>query len=168
MTSPRGATPVAPLSDPGVTGVAGVAGVAGVTGVVEAAPATPAPAAPTAMASARSSESEGAAPAQAVLTFYALAAAGQFDGAARLWSPQMLVAYPPGEHVTQRFSQTRELTVRRAEVVSLDETTGRASVAVDLVEVLGTPPVTRRYVGTWQLVRGPGGWLLDQPNLRAE
>jgi serine/threonine-protein kinase len=105
-------------------------------------------------------------PAQAVQAFYGYAAAGRFEGAAGTWSQRMLLAYPPGENISQRFGQTRELTLRRAETVAIDETSGRATVAVDLVEVAGSPPVTRRYVGTWQLVRGPAGWLLDQPNLR--
>jgi len=28
-----------------------------------------------------------------------------------------------------------------------------------------TEPTTRRYTGSWNLVRGSSGWLLDQPNL---
>jgi len=44
---------------------------------------------------------------------------------------------------------------------------GDTPVAVDVVEIdAGSPPVTREYVGTWQLVAGPSGWLLDQPDLR--
>ena len=39
------------------------------------------------------------------------------------------------------------------------------AVAVDLTEVIGNPPETRRLVGTWALVRGPSGWLVDAPNL---
>ena len=105
-------------------------------------------------------------PAQAVIGFYSLAGSGQFDGAARLWTPRMAAAYPPGENITRRFSQTRRLTVQRAQTVSLDARAGRATVAVDVLEVVGAPPVTRRYTGTWHLVRGAGGWLLDQPNLR--
>ncbi len=78
----------------------------------------------------------------------------------------MLAVYPPGENITRRFSQTRGLTVQRIETIAHDPAAGRATVAVELVEVVGTPPLTRRYVGTWQLVQGPSGWLLDQPNLR--
>jgi hypothetical protein len=60
--------------------------------------------------------------------------------------------------------KTEQVVVRQADVVTLDESAGRAVVAVDLVETVG--PGTRHYVGTWALVRGPAGWLLDQPNLR--
>jgi serine/threonine-protein kinase len=122
--------------------------------------------APTAAPTAAPAAAPASSPEQAVQAFYGHAAGGRFDGAAGLWSQRMLVAYPPGENITQRFGETRELTVQRAEIVSVDEAAGRATVAVDLLEVVGSPPQTRRYVGTWQLVRGPGGWLLDQPNLR--
>ena len=77
----------------------------------------------------------------------------------------MLTVYPPGEHIAGRFGRTRRLVVQRAEAVALNTGAGRATVAVDVLEVVGVPPVTRRYVGTWQLVRGRTGWLLDQPNL---
>jgi hypothetical protein len=101
-----------------------------------------------------------------VRSFYALVGTRQFDGAARLWSARMAGAYPPGENITGRFSQSRALTVLRAETVAYDPGAGRAIVAVDVLEVVGTPPLSRRYTGTWQVVRGGSGWLLDQPNLR--
>jgi hypothetical protein len=78
----------------------------------------------------------------------------------------MVAAYPPGENIAGRFGRTRQVIVQRAEAVGLDPTAGRATVAVDVLEVVGTPPATRRYVGTWQLVRTGRGWLLDQPDLR--
>jgi serine/threonine-protein kinase len=105
-------------------------------------------------------------PVQAVRSFYGLVGAGQFEGAAGLWTPRMVAAYPPGDNIVGRFGQTRRVIVQRAEAVGLDPSAGRATVAVDVLEVLGPPPVTRRYVGTWQLVRSARGWLLDQPNLR--
>lgn len=92
-----------------------------------------------------------------MLSFYTLAASGRFGGAASLWSPRLLVAYPPVENIRRRCSQTRRLTVQRTETVALDQASGRVAVAVELVEL----------VGTWQLVRGRGVWLLDQPSLRA-
>jgi hypothetical protein len=104
-------------------------------------------------------------PVQAVISFYGLASAGQFEGAAGLWTPHMTAAYPPRENIAGRFGQTRRLVVQRAEAVAVNPVAGRATVAVELLEVVGTPPVSRRYVGTWQLVRGGNGWLLDQPNL---
>jgi hypothetical protein len=101
-----------------------------------------------------------------VRSFYELAGSGRFEGAARLWSPRMLAAYPPGENLFGRFAQTRRLTVAQAQTVALDPVAGRATVAVEVVEEAGAPPITRRFVGTWQLVRTGAGWLLDQPNLR--
>lgn len=77
----------------------------------------------------------------------------------------MQAQYPPAENIAGRFSQTQRLWVNSAQVVSVSG--DRATVAVDLGEVTGSPAVTRRWVGTWQLVRGPSGWLLDAPNLRA-
>ena len=79
-------------------------------------------------------------PDQTVRSFYALAGAGQFDGAARLWSARMAGAYPPGENITGRFGRTRALTVLRAETVAYDPGAGRATVAVEVLEVVGTPP----------------------------
>jgi hypothetical protein len=102
-----------------------------------------------------------------VESFYALVEARRFDRAVALWSARMQAAYPPAENLTRRFAETQQLRLERAAVVTQDEATGRATVAIDLVEVAGSPPSTRRYVGNWHLVRGPGGWLLDQPNLAA-
>jgi hypothetical protein len=33
------------------------------------------------------------------------------------------------------------------------------------VEVIGNPPIQQRWTGTWQLIRGDAGWLLDRPDL---
>ena len=106
-------------------------------------------------------------PAEAVESFYSLVEQHRFGTAAQLWSPRMQAQYPPGENIWSRFSQVSTLTVQRADVISIDQSAGRATVAVDLLEVGGSPATTRRWVGTWQLVRGGSGWLLDQPSLRA-
>lgn len=105
-------------------------------------------------------------PADAVRTFYGLVARREYAGAAQLWSGRMQGAFPPGPNINDRFAQTQELRLQRADVVALNQAAGRATVEVELVEVIGNPPVTRRYAGTWQLVRGARGWLLDQPSLR--
>jgi hypothetical protein len=107
-----------------------------------------------------------ATPDAAVRSFYAYLERGQFDQALGLWTARMRSAYPPAENIYSRFSRTQSLTVRRAEVVALDAVNGRATVALDLGEVVGPPSVSRTYVGSWYLVRGPDGWLLDQPSLR--
>ncbi|MBV9545831.1 MAG: LysM peptidoglycan-binding domain-containing protein, partial [Chloroflexi bacterium] len=105
-------------------------------------------------------------PDSAVRSFYAYVEQGQFGPAAALWSPRMRAAYPPAEYIDGRFAQTSTLTVTRADVTALDAASGRATVAVQLAEVIGSPTTTRHYVGTWSLVRGPNGWQLDQPNLQ--
>jgi hypothetical protein len=58
------------------------------------------------------------------------------------------------------------LEVRRAETVSRDAADTRATVAVAVVESGAGPP--KEYSGTWSLVRGPSGWLLDQSNLEVK
>jgi hypothetical protein len=50
----------------------------------------------------------------------------------------------------------------------LDDSAGRATVAVVLREVLDEAPFERRYSGTWDLVRADGGWRLDQPDLKVQ
>ncbi|MBI3971556.1 MAG: serine/threonine protein kinase [Chloroflexi bacterium] len=121
---------------------------------------TPAPARPTATLPSTTP----AEPMEAVLTFYRLVAQHEFDRAVPFWTPRMQAAYPPDVNIYRRFGQTQQITVERADVISLDQAAGRATVAVVLVEVTGEPPATRRWDGTWQLVRMPTGWLLDQPN----
>lgn len=103
-------------------------------------------------------------PTGAVTRFYQLVEQGQFDAAAALWSQRMRSEYPPAGNINGRFARTERITVRRADLISADETNGRAAVAVDLQEVLDTG-ASRRWTGTWYLVRGPSGWLLDQPSL---
>jgi hypothetical protein len=98
--------------------------------------------------------------------FYELVQAHDFAAARLLWSPAMQAAYPPAENLEARFSRTDQVVVRRAELVSLDAARGRATVAVDLLETEAGSGGARRWVGAWHLVRGPAGWLLDQPALR--
>ncbi len=131
-----------------------------------AATATPPVQVPSATPAPTTAQAEPASPDDAVRSFYALLEQGNFDDATGLWTAHMRGAYPPAENVYGRFARTQALTVRRADVVALDAAAGRATVAVDLTEVVGPPAATRRYVGTWQVVRGPSGWLLDQPNLQ--
>jgi hypothetical protein len=75
----------------------------------------------------------------------------------------MQAAYPPGENVYSRFSNTSSMTLRRDQLVSSGG--GTAVVAIDLVEVRGGQ--TYHWVGNWYLVQGSSGWLLDRPALRA-
>jgi hypothetical protein len=138
-----------------------------------AAPAAPAPAAPgppaptAAPPNPAAAQARGAAPAgdprQTVSSFYDLVSTHQFDTAAQLWSPQMRSAFPPDQNIYQRFSNTQAIRLQRADVVSQDQ--AQATVAVDLVES-DAQAGQHHFVGTWHLVRGPAGWMLDQPDLR--
>lgn len=102
-------------------------------------------------------------PAGTVIGFYQSITRRQFDQAAQYWSPRMRAQYPPNENIAGRFAATQQITVQRADVVALDEAAGQATVAVELVEVSGSPPRSRRLSGSWQLVRGASGWQLDRP-----
>ena len=104
-------------------------------------------------------------PSSAVERFYGFVAQRDYGSAAELWSPRMRATFPPGENINERFSQTQSLVVQRADLISEDPHTGSAAVAVDVVEV--RQDGAKQWVGTWYLVRGANGWLLDQPQLTA-
>jgi hypothetical protein len=78
----------------------------------------------------------------------------------------MQSSYPPAENINSRFARTQDLRLSRLDVLDVDTANGRATVAVRLSELVGPPALSRQYEGKWYLVRGPGGWLLDQPSLR--
>ena len=103
-------------------------------------------------------------PSATVADFYNRVAQHDFASAAQLWSPRMQATFPPRENIDERFSQTQSVSLRRADVVSQDPSSGQATVAVDLVESTGG--ASHHWVGTWYLVRGQNGWLLDQPQLQ--
>jgi hypothetical protein len=136
------------------------------TSAAPPAAAAPTPAAPPAAAAAASNAASAVVasdPGQAVSAFYALVSSHQFDTAAQLWSPQMRSAFPPQQNIDQRFGSTQAIRLQRADVVNQDQS--QATVAVDLVES-DAQAGQRHFVGTWHLVRGPNGWMLDQPNLQ--
>jgi serine/threonine-protein kinase len=103
-------------------------------------------------------------PAGTIVSFYELISGHDYMTASGLWSDRMRASYPPQTNIWGRFDSTRSIVTRSAAVTSA--TRGSAAVAVDLVETMrdGT---TRRWVGTWYLIRSGSGWLLDQPGLRA-
>jgi serine/threonine protein kinase len=123
--------------------------------------AAPAPLPPT----VRPTVATGAStPDGAVQEFYRLVAQHQFDAAAQLWTDRMKQQYPVDENLVGHFNPATRVDVQIGKV-AVDDRTGRATVAVDVTEFRTIEPTTRRYVGSWNLVRGPSGWLLDQPNL---
>jgi hypothetical protein len=97
-----------------------------------------------------------------VASFYDRVTAHDFGAAVGLWTASMQSAYPPGENINGRFSNTTSMTLQRDEVVSTGA--GRAVVAIDLLEVRGGR--TYHWVGNWYLVQTESGWLLDRPGLR--
>jgi len=105
------------------------------------------------------------APDAAVAEFYRRVARRDFAGAATLWSSRMQANYPPAQFIDGRFADTAALQLSGNTTTSEDPVTGRATVAVDLLET--TSGGSRRWAGTWQLVRGNDGWLLDRPSLAA-
>ena len=102
-------------------------------------------------------------PQLAVARFYEAVAAHDFVGAAALWTPAMRANYPPATYIDDRFAGTKQINLRTDRVVSASG--GVAAVYVDLVE--HTAAGVQHWVGTWQLVQTPAGWLLDKPDLKA-
>ena len=102
--------------------------------------------------------------ASVVRSFYGLITQERFDEAAALWSPRMQANYPPSTNIYGRFDRTRQIVIR--EVSAVPQNTGGTAVAIDILEVLDSG-VTRRWLGTWQMVWDGSRWLMDAPNLRA-
>ena len=68
--------------------------------------------------------------------------------------------FAPQENINGRFRDTQVIMVQNARVVS--QMGNRATVAVTLVERKNNGAV-QQFVGSWNLVRDKGGWLLDEP-----
>jgi hypothetical protein len=124
--------------------------------------AAPVPAEPPAQAASGPAAAGAGSPTGAVASFYDRVTAHDFGAAVGLWTASMQSAYPPGENINGRFSNTTSMTLQRDEVVSTGA--GRAVVAIDLLEVRGGR--TYHWVGNWYLVQTESGWLLDRPGLR--
>lgn len=75
----------------------------------------------------------------------------------------MRATFPPDVNLNERFSQTQAIRLQRVDVLRQDQ--AGATVAVDLLES-NRRAGERHYVGNWYLVRGPSGWMLDQPQLQ--
>ncbi|OAI39755.1 hypothetical protein AYO38_07065 [bacterium SCGC AG-212-C10] len=96
-----------------------------------------------------------------VIGWYNLVVAGRFDEAYSLWSDRMKANFARQGNLDERWAQTVHITVNDVRVVS--QSGNRMTVAIDFVETQ-TNGKNQRYVGTWQLVSSPRGWLLDQPS----
>jgi serine/threonine protein kinase len=98
-----------------------------------------------------------------VRSFYELIQQKRYDEAAALWSPRMKASYPPSTNIYGRFDRTRQIVIRS--IAPIATNTGGATVAIDILEVLDSG-VTRRWIGTWQLIWDGSRWLMDAPSLR--
>lgn len=108
-------------------------------------------------------------PVQTVRSFYLVLSQREYDRLPPLLSGKLRDTVPWQPAVLRERTPSGELTVQRADLVSQDDNDRLATVAVQVREIIWPPSnMGRTYVGTWQLVRGPTGWLLDQSDLRIE
>jgi hypothetical protein len=102
-------------------------------------------------------------PAATVRRFYDLVEAHRFDEAARLWSARMRAQYPPDRYIDDRFAGTTRIDINHLSTPSMSLSRKTAVVSVDLTEYRTSGPA-RRWIGSWDLVLGPAGWLMDEPH----
>jgi CheY-like chemotaxis protein len=108
-------------------------------------------------------------PTARVLDFYRLLQQADYDAISLILSAHMRQAVPWDPDQLRQRTPSGQLTVLRAEVVQPELSQRDATVAVEVLEQVAPPLTTqRRYVGTWHLVRGPSGWLLDEPDIHIE
>jgi serine/threonine-protein kinase len=101
-------------------------------------------------------------PAATVARFYALVVRHDYDAAARLWSRALRERYPPDRYIAGRFDATTAVDVHRLETTRQGSRT--AVVATDITEHRASG-ASRHWVGTWDLVKIDGVWLMDDPDL---
>lgn len=124
-------------------------------------PPTVIPPRPTATPDDKDNGKSGAdTPTEAVAAFYRLVSERRYDEAATYWSPRQQMRFSPQENINVRFRDTQNIAVQNARVTS--QMGNRATVAVTLVERKSNGMV-QQFVGSWNLVRDRGGWLLDEP-----
>jgi hypothetical protein len=73
----------------------------------------------------------------------------------------MKAQYPPSSNIYGRFDNTQQINVRIGNVSQQGQT---ATVDVALVE-RKTDGTVSGFTGSWNVVRGSSGWLLDSVNL---
>jgi serine/threonine-protein kinase len=96
-----------------------------------------------------------------VKSFYQLVSDHQFRAAAALWTPRLQRQDPPSEYIDRRFRDTSSIVITRYNY-AIDKPAGTAAVAVQLLETDNSGAQTI-WNGSWKLVLGGSGWLLDQP-----
>ena len=102
-------------------------------------------------------------PAETVVYWYELVERHDFDAAYALWSDQMKANHPRQGNLDGRWANTTDIVMHSAYAAHLDEAAGYAQVQVDFTEYRNDGSVTR-FIGWWELVLGPNGWLLHAPH----
>jgi hypothetical protein len=69
---------------------------------------------------------------------------------------------PISDSIGNRFAHTQYVVVR---AWNKSVNSSQATVGVVVTEVLKPPLPAVVYSGTWRVIHGSGGWLLDQPHL---
>ena len=106
-------------------------------------------------------------PVQTVRSLYRLLGQSDYDRLPGLLSGRLRDTLPWQPDALRQRIPSGSLTVERAELVSQDADGRLATVAVQVRETIWPgSDRSRTYVGTWQLVRGPSGWLLDGSDLQ--
>ena len=98
------------------------------------------------------------------MAFYDAVEDHDWDTATNLWSPSMQERYPPDEWLVGRFRKTTRIDITSLRTVALNRDAGTATVQVSLVEYRTVEPSPRTFVGSWDLVRINGRWVLDDPH----
>jgi hypothetical protein len=98
------------------------------------------------------------------VNFYNAVVAHDWATATALWSPSMQQRYPPQEWLIDRFKRTTRIDITNLRTLSVNESAGTARVAVSLIEYRTVDPSPRTFVGSWDLVRIDGRWLLNAPH----
>ena len=146
--SPTPAPTVAPTATP-----APVAAATPVPTTPAPVPATPAPT-PVIVAMAVT-------PDQTVATWYSYVVDGEFDAAYALWSDRMRANFPRAGNLDSRWGDTADVSILQLYVTS--QTANNANVFIDFIETKDDGS-SRRFTGSWDLVRSGDAWLLDQPH----
>lgn len=100
-------------------------------------------------------------PDQTVATWYSYVVNGDFDAAYALWSDRMKANFPREGNLDNRWRDTAQVSINQIYVTQ--QSGSSANVFIDFVETKENGS-SRRFVGSWDLVRSGDGWLLDNPN----
>jgi hypothetical protein len=129
--------------------------------------AAPRPTQPPAATATPTSELSTNTPEGAVRSFYYLLGQRDFQSVAWLFTAHMRDAMPTDPGLLRDRTPPGQLLIQQLTVLSVDRAGNSATVGIDVVEQL-SPTDAKRYVGNWRLVRGPAGWLLDEPDIHLE